>query len=104
MNLALVIGNVVSTDKYDAYDGRKLMIVQKLNLDGTPLGRSTIAIDYVQAGVGDVVILGAAPGLASVVLDFPKAPVRELIMGVIDRVDFDSNSSFTPMGNSVPES
>ena len=86
MNLALVIGNVVSTDKYEAYEARKLMLVQKLTLDGRAIGNPTIAVDYVDAGVGDVVLLGAAPGLASVVFNYPKAPIRELIMGVIDNV------------------
>lgn len=103
MNLALVIGNVVSTDKYEAYEGRKLMVVQKLDLDGGPSGTATIAIDYVNAGVGDIVLLGAAPGLASVVFNFPKAPIRELIMGVVDRVDFDDPARH-PFGNSVSES
>lgn len=102
MILALVIGNVVSTEKYDAYEGRKLMLVQKLNLDGSPSGVATIAVDYVHAGVGDIVLLGAAPGLASVVFNFPKAPIRELIMGVVDRTDF-SDPANRPIGNSVPE-
>lgn len=103
MNLGLVIGNVVSTEKYAAYEGRKLMLVQKLDLEGRSSGLSTIAVDYVGAGVGDVVLLGAAPGLASVVFNFPKAPIRELIMGVVDRADF-IDPARRPLGISISES
>lgn len=85
MYLAKVIGNVVSTDKYETYDDKKLMVVQKLDLYQNPSGISTIAVDYVGAGEGDVVLVGAAPGLASTVFKTPKAPIRELIMGIVDK-------------------
>lgn len=88
MNLARVVGNIVSTDCYEAYRSRKLMLVQKLDLHGKPEGQSTMAIDYVGCGEGDIVLLGAAPGLASSVLAMPDVPVRELIMGIVDRVSF----------------
>lgn len=87
MNIARVIGNVVSTLKNDAYLGKKLLLVQRLGLDGEPKGLPTVAIDYVGAGEGDVVLLGAAPGLARAVFKISPAPMRELIMGVVDRVD-----------------
>ena len=69
MILARVIGNIISTDCYEAYKGRKLMLVQKLGLDGQPDGPATMAVDYVGAGQGDTVLVGAAPGLASKVLN-----------------------------------
>ncbi len=87
MQLAVVVGNVVSTDKLSAYDSRKLLLVQPLGLDGLPRGNITVAVDYVDAGEGDVVLLGAAPGLASTVFGIPRCPMRELIMGVVDGVD-----------------
>jgi microcompartment protein CcmK/EutM len=87
MNIARVIGNVVSTLKNDAYQGKKLLLVQRLTLDGKPRGIPTVAIDYVGAGEGDVVLLGAAPGLAQSVFKISPAPMRELIMGVVDRID-----------------
>jgi len=89
MQIAVVIGNVVSTLKHEAYEGRKLMLVQPLDIDGKAKGNSTIAVDYVGAGQGDVVLVGAAPGLAPKVLQMEVCPVRELIMGVIDRIDLD---------------
>ncbi len=86
MFLGKVIGNVVSSDKHDAYESRKLLMVQKLDRYRNASGPSTIAIDYVGAGHGDIVLVGAAPGLASSVFNTPRAPMRELIMGIVDRV------------------
>lgn len=87
MQLGIVVGNLVSADAYKAYEGRTLLMVQPLTLDRKPKGIPTMAIDYVGAGMGDVVLLGAAPGLAPVVLQVPDAPVRELIMGLVDRAE-----------------
>lgn len=87
MFLAKVIGNVVSSDKHEAYEDKKLLLVQKLDLHRNPSGPSTVAVDYVGAGEGDIVMVGAAPGLASTVFNVPKAPIRELVMGIVDRVE-----------------
>jgi ethanolamine utilization protein EutN len=85
-----VIGNLYSTLKNPAYEGKKLLLVQRIRLDGTPDGLPTVAVDYVDAGIGDVVLLGAAPGLAKQVFKIDVAPMRELIMGVVDRVDMEA--------------
>lgn len=100
MHLARVIGNIVSTDCYEAFEGRKLMLVQKLDTRNQPDGNVTMAIDYVGAGEGDLVLVGAAPGLASTVFGIPDAPMRELIMGVVDRVSLPEEGR--EWGNSVP--
>ena len=98
MFLGKVIGNIVSTDKHVAYDGKKLLMVQKLDLYRNPSGPSTVAVDYVGAGEGDIVLVGAAPGLASTVFKTPKAPIRELVMGIVDRVQVAGQPEY---GNSV---
>ncbi len=99
MQLAVVIGKIVSTVKHPAYQTRKLLLVQRLTLDKKPFGNPTMAVDYMDAGEGDFVLLGAAPGLASTVFGIPNAPIRELVMGVIDCVQFgDTRKGF---GNSV---
>lgn len=99
MYVARVIGKVISSVKNHAYENRKLLLVQKLDLNINPTGKPTIAIDYVHAGEGDLVMVGAAPGLASQVFGIPNAPIRELVMGVVDRVDLKNpEESF---GNSI---
>jgi len=100
MQIALVIGNLVSADAYAAYEGRTLLMVQPLTLERKPKGPPTMAVDYVGAGEGDIVLLGAAPGLASAVLKVPDAPVRELVMGIVDRADFGRGRP--AFGNEVP--
>ncbi|CAN5504316.1 EutN/CcmL family microcompartment protein [soil metagenome] len=86
MKIGRVIGNMVSVQRLEAYEGRKLMLVQPVNPHGKDEGRATMAIDYVSAGVGDLVLYSAAPGLASAVFGIEKAPINELIMGIIDKV------------------
>ncbi len=102
MYLALVLGKVISTVKYEAYEGRKLLVVQKLSLERKSVGLPTIAIDYVDAGEGDIVIVGAAPGLASTVFGIPKAPIRELVMGVVDHVDIAGAPSWQIPPETIP--
>jgi ethanolamine utilization protein EutN len=87
MKLGRVIGNLVTTHTLPAYEGRKLMMVQPLDSQSKPQGVPIMAIDYVGAGEGDMVIFSAAPGLAGVVFGIEKAPVNELIMGIVDRAD-----------------
>ena len=55
MQLARVIGNVVSTIKNESLEARKLLIVQTLNADLKPTGKPMIALDSVGAGVGELV-------------------------------------------------
>ena len=43
-----------------------------------------VAVDYVGAGVGDTVIAGGAPGVAKSVFNLDKAPIKTLIMGIVD--------------------
>ena len=99
MYLARVVANMISTDKYSAFDTRKMLIVQRLGLDQKPWGPTTMAIDYVGAGEGDLVLVGAAPGLAATVFGIPKAPIRELIMGIVDHVE--TGGAFATFGNSM---
>ena len=64
MKLARVIGNAVATLKHEAYQSRTLLLVEPITPDGKPEGPATIAVDYVGAGIGELVLLGGAPGVA----------------------------------------
>lgn len=98
MQLGVVVGTLWSSSKHPAYEGRKQLLVQRVDLDRRPVGHPTVAIDYVNAGVGDTVLLGAAPGLAQVVFKIKVAPIQTLVMGVVDRVEAKGHGEF---GNSV---
>ena len=62
MQLARVIGTVVSTVKNEALEGRKLLIVQSLNRNLEPSGKPLVAVDAIGAGVGELVFLVSRQG------------------------------------------
>ena len=84
MYLAKVIGKAVSVLKHPAYKNRTLLLVQPLSLKSELVRTPTIAVDYVGAGEGDTVIVGAGPGVAQEVFGIENAPIRELVMGIVD--------------------
>ena len=87
MILGKVIGNVVSTIKCQDYAGYKLLVVQPVDHAGTPKGKSVLAVDTVQAGVGDTVLVLDEGGSARVILDAPDfRTVRTVIVGIVDEV------------------
>lgn len=81
MYLAEVVGPVVCTIKHEAYEGKRMLLIRRVG--GDP-GDYEIAVDYVGAGVGDTVIAGGAPGVARSVFKLEKAPIRTLIMAIVD--------------------
>jgi ethanolamine utilization protein EutN len=90
MTLARVVGNVVSTEKHPQYRGYKILIVQPLDVQGKSKGKSYLALDGVQAGVGDTVLVVDEGGSARSVLGDEKAmTVRTVICGIVDRIDIE---------------
>ncbi len=88
MVLARVRGNVVSTEKHPHYVGYKILIVEIVAPDGTGTGKSLLALDGVQAGEGDLVLLIDEGGSARQVLgDADAVTVRTVVAGIVDRVD-----------------
>lgn len=90
MLIGRVLGNVVSTQKNQKFEGTKLLLVQPLDLDGQPRGASVIAVDSVDAGVGDRVLLVLDGKAAMTALDRGLAAVDAAVVGVIDSVDLES--------------
>jgi microcompartment protein CcmK/EutM len=87
MFLARVDRIVVSTQKHPAYDGKTVYVVRPVDPDGAAAGSEWVAVDYVGAGIGDLVVCGGAPGVARAVFDVEFAPMRTLIMAIVDRID-----------------
>jgi ethanolamine utilization protein EutN len=88
MLIAKVIGDVVATEKHESHRGRKALLVQPLNLDGSNRGNAVIALDAVDAGVGDRVLLIQEGFSAMTAVGRPDSPIDMAVIGVIDRVDF----------------
>ncbi|HYW68691.1 MAG TPA: EutN/CcmL family microcompartment protein [bacterium] len=89
MFIARVIGEVVSTIKHDALHGRKLLVIEKLTEGGDPTGDSQLAVDSVDAGEGDTVLVLDEGGSAGLVTELDNPPIRTVIVGVIDSVDIE---------------
>lgn len=91
MILARVVGNVVATQKNDRYEGGRILIVQPIELDGSDSGSQLLALDSVDAGVGDTVIVVREGWSASTAATGRQgAAIDSAIVGVVDTIDCDS--------------
>jgi microcompartment protein CcmK/EutM len=86
MYIGRVKGTVVSTIKHTLYEGRTLLLVARLNLDGSEASAYDIVIDDVQAGVGDVVLVLDEGTGARQILHKRTGPARAVVIGIVDRV------------------
>ena len=87
MILAKIIGNVVSTIKLPVYQGYKILIVQPVNDKEEPQGKSILALDSVQAGVGDTVLVIDEGNSSRLIMNNSTAPVRTMIVGIVDAIE-----------------
>jgi len=83
MQLARVIGTVVSTVKNESLEARKLLIVQTLNADLEPTGKPLVALDAVGAGVGELVFWCRGKE-ASFPFKREDTPTDCTIIGIVD--------------------
>ena len=88
MYIGRVSGTVVATIKNELFQGRKLLVVDRLDLDGQPTPKYDIAVDMVQAGVGDVVlVLDEGNSARQIVGREPDGAIRAVIVGIVDAVE-----------------
>jgi ethanolamine utilization protein EutN len=86
MLLARVVGTVVATRKDPRLESHKLLIARPMDPTGTPEGLYLVAVDTVDAGVGETVLIvsGSSARMASGMKD---CPVDAAIVGIIDTID-----------------
>ena len=90
MILARVLGNVVATQKNARYGDARIMLVQPINPDGTPRGSTMLALDSVDAGEGDIVIVVQEGWSASTASTGEAgAAIDCAIIGVVDSIEQD---------------
>ena len=87
MILGRITGNVVSTIHHPIVEGRKLLVAERLDATGRPTGGYIIAIDAIGAGFGETVLILDEGSGARQILDDSKAPVRSLVVGIVDDID-----------------
>ena len=86
MILAKIVGTVVATRKDERLVASKLLVARPLDPSGKPDGNYLVAIDTVDAGVGETVLVvsGSSARMAAGLKD---CPVDAAIVGIIDTVD-----------------
>ena len=95
MNLGRVVGSIVSTVKHPVYRGTTLLLVEPVDMDGTEVGPTMVALDTVGAGAGELVLVCKEGGAARQVLGAEYAPVRSFVIGVVDEVKLDDGRTLT---------
>ena len=86
MIIARVVGNITATQKQESHEGKKILLVQPLDLDGQPSGEVFAALDSVDAGVGDRVLAVQEGFSAMTSVGHVEAPIDAAVIGVIDMV------------------
>ena len=92
MILGKVIGNIHSTINHPFYDGKTLLMVEKIETDEKPASGYLVAVDRAGAGAGETVLVLDEGNGARQVLESADGPVRSVIVGVVDEI----NESKTP--------
>jgi microcompartment protein CcmK/EutM len=93
MLIAKVIGTTVSTIKDEKIVGRKLLIVRQTDENGDPFGKPYVAVDTVNAGVGDLVLTASGSSARQTTLTKDR-PVDAVIMAMIDSLEVDGKVTF----------
>jgi ethanolamine utilization protein EutN len=84
MQNARVLGTAVSTIKHSSLNGQKLLVVQPQMLDGAPDGDPVLAVDFVGAGSGEVVMVTGDGQLIREYLNVEATPLRWSVIGIVD--------------------
>jgi len=82
-----VSGEIYSTINHKFYDGKKLLIIDKITPTGSVTSGYLIAVDSVGAGVGETVLVIDEGNSARQVVDDSSAPIRSIIIGIIDDIN-----------------
>jgi ethanolamine utilization protein EutN len=87
MLVGRVVGDVVATQKSASHEGRKLLLIQPINLDGTDRGEAVLALDAVAAGIGERVLVVQEGYGAMTAAGRPNSPIDMTIVGIIDHIE-----------------
>jgi ethanolamine utilization protein EutN len=87
MILARVVGNVIATQKQEAHEGKKILLLQPLDLNDQPLGDVIVALDAFDAGVGDRVLVVQEGFSAMTSVGHIESPIDAAVIGVVDMVE-----------------
>ncbi len=93
MIIAKVVGSAVATIKDEKLHGTKLLVVREADVTGQATGKALVAVDTVNAGVGDLVL--TAGGSSARQTDITKdRPADTVIMAILDSLEVDGQITF----------
>ena len=88
MLIARVIGNVVATQKNQRYEGSRIMLCRQITPEGEEMDYTCLALDSVDAGEGDIVVIAQEGWSASTAsTGKPGAAIDSAIVGVVDHIE-----------------
>ncbi|MEE8141675.1 MAG: EutN/CcmL family microcompartment protein [Planctomycetota bacterium] len=88
MILATVTGTLFATRKNARFEGKKILVVQPRHLDGSPQGATFLAVDRVNAGIGDQVIINKEGSSARLLFGDEEIPLQSVIIAVVDEIQY----------------
>jgi microcompartment protein CcmK/EutM len=88
MYLAKVKGNVISSVKNKKLNGHKLLLTHQVDYNGKKVGiKDAIAIDLVDSGIGDIVIVVQEGDAVEQILGNSLTPVNTMIIAIVDNIE-----------------
>ena len=93
MLIARVVGDVVSTIKDEKMGGRKLLIVREVSVENELVGKPVVAVDTVDAGAGDVVLIAQGSSARQTSLT-NNTPTDAVIIAIVDSVEMEGKVTF----------
>jgi microcompartment protein CcmK/EutM len=87
MIIARVIGNVIASQKQESHEGKKILLLRQLDLQDQPVGEAFVALDAVDAGIGDRVLAVQEGFSAMTSVGHIESPIDAAVVGVIDLVE-----------------
>ena len=88
MYLAKIKGNIVATQKNSSLESHKLLLVNKIDLEGNFIGdKDEIALDLIDSGIGDTVLVVREGAAVQQMLGHKNAPVNVMIVAIVDDLD-----------------
>jgi len=96
MLIARIIGVLVATQKHPSHEGRKALLAQPLGLEGELRGDPLVALDWVDAGEGDLVLVTTEGWSAMTSVERPQSPIDMAVIAVIDSVELTEPAAEEP--------
>ena len=93
MRIAYIVGTAVATMKDEKLRGHRLLVAREADLEGKAHGQPFIAVDTVDAGTGDLVVI--TEGSSARQTDFTQnLPVDAVVVGVLDSLETSGKVTF----------